>query len=331
MSLLEVLPHPIQLDKYISLAEHESRTPASFFNSPPILHLRCENCKVQIPSDLLEPEGPLQSVFGPKPVSLATNGYSSKIPVQVNFEGVHVVAASNAFLLSSPATQKTLSIPYPFITLHAIQHSPSLSSPTSKLFNLYLQITSSPSSSDDSDELIELIIIPHLPAYSKPSSADAMVVDNVDSITNYTQETLTKAMFAALTRCADLHPTHNSSAMGFFDDEDDEDVSASDDEDGDQIAIEGYGDAMDVDHAFAKIKPKKESKAIGTAGAPGDGGWITSENAHLLEKVKIEGGLGPGAGSVRPREDDDDEPEANGNDGAEVRRDGAENKWRRTG
>lgn len=145
------------------------------------------------------------------------------------------------------------------------------------------------------------------------------------SMPQYNQETLTKAVFEALTRCADLHPTHHSDAQGFFDEPDDED-SGTDDEQEDQIAFEGtigYGnDAMDIESFNI---PK-------FGGPPGDGGWITSENVHLLEngnQVKVAGGLGPGAGSVRPRSDDEDE---NGPSGEQHECGGAvENKWRRTG
>lgn len=164
-------------------------------------------------------------------------------------------------------------------------------------------------------------------------------MDNDTAETNYSQETLTKAMFAALTRCADLHPTNSSSAMGFFDDEDEEEEEGSDDEQEDQISFEGpvgYGDEMDVDHTFTRIKKKKSNKAIGSGGMPGDGGWITSENVHLLEKVKIEGGLGPGAGSVRPREDDEEEEGEvagvpNGEGEPNGGKEGTEAKWRKLG
>lgn len=160
-----------------------------------------------------------------------------------------------------------------------------------------------------------------------------MAVDTTPgSEANHSQESLTKAMFAALTRCADLHPTNSSGAMGFFDDEDDEDYDGTDDEQEDAIAFEGpvgYGDEMDVDHAFTRIK-KKSSKGIGSAGMLGDGGWITSENVHLMEKVKVEGGLGPGAGRVRLRDEEEEEDSglANGNGHLNG---GIEVKWRRTG
>ena len=99
MSLLEVLPHPVDLSKYTSLAEHQSRTPLSFYDSPPILHFRAENCKIQITNDQLAAEGPLQAVFGPPPAHILNS--PPKIPVQINFEGVHVVAASE-YVLPQP-------------------------------------------------------------------------------------------------------------------------------------------------------------------------------------------------------------------------------------
>jgi len=72
---------------------------------------------------------------------------------------------------------------------------------------------------------------------------------------------------------------------------------------------------------------------------PGDGGWITSENAHLFEgqfpDVDVQNGpgeeggedvipLGPGAGTTREREVEDDG--INGTTAADE-----DTKWQRTG
>ena len=231
---------------------------------------------------------------------------------------------------------KTLSIPYPLITLHAIQHAPSLSSPNSKRYNVYLQI--SPPSVSETDDLTEIIVTPNLSfSTSQSPLGDRMAVDDPSAAQTYTQETLTKALFKALTNCADLHPTQGSSdAVGFFSDGEDEDGEDESDSDfDDAIAFEGvvgYGDAMDLDPEIRK--PKFNIKRKGS-GFPGDGGWITSENVHLLggggsssaTPAVTPGGLGPGAGSVRPRDDSEDDATV-GADGVEGGVDGT--KWRRT-
>lgn len=321
--LLEVLPHSPDLSKYVPLSEHQSSTPASF--SVPVLHFHSSNNQIVITSDLLAVPGPLQAVFGPPPASTA----SSTVPSEIQFDDVVIIAGSDAFLISPRSTSKTLVIPYPLITLHALQHAPSLSSPQMKLYKIYLQV-SPPSASSDTfeDNLMELVVIPRLPVTPIPSSSDAMMLDQSaqaainGNTVQYNQETLTKAVFDALTRCADLHPTHSSAAQGFFDEPDDED-DGTDDEQEDQIAFEGtigYGDdAMDIE-SFSIPK---------FGGPPGDGGWITSENVHLLDNgghVRISGGLGPGAGSVRPRLDDEDDDRPDGHEHETM-----ENKWRRTG
>ena len=190
----------------------------------------------------------------------------------------------------------------------------------------------------ETDDLTEIIVTPNLSfSTSQSPLGDRMAVDDPSAAQTYTQETLTKALFKALTNCADLHPTQGSSdAVGFFSDGEDEDGEDESDSDfDDAIAFEGvvgYGDAMDLDPEIRK--PKFNIKRKGS-GFPGDGGWITSENVHLLggggsssaTPAVTPGGLGPGAGSVRPRDDSEDDATV-GADGVEGGVDGT--KWRRT-
>jgi nucleotide-sensitive chloride channel 1A len=110
------------------------------------------------------------------------------------------------------------------------------------------------------------------------------------------QADIANAIFKALSTCTSLH----SAALN----------SDSEGEDGDRILFEGDGD-----------EPR-------LGGFPGEGGWITAENIDQFrfEDVEIGEGmtiLGPGAGSVRPREEDGTVAENVA--GAE------DTKWRRTG
>lgn len=45
---MEVLRSPPSTSSYVPLAEHQARTPASFYSGPPVLHYLSERCKVVI-------------------------------------------------------------------------------------------------------------------------------------------------------------------------------------------------------------------------------------------------------------------------------------------
>ena len=92
MALLQVLSERVSPSSYTPLVEHVSRTPSTFFNAPPVLHLHCETCDIKIPSDLLITDGPLKSVFGALPPYIQAS--ASAVPVQVTFEGVSVIVGS---------------------------------------------------------------------------------------------------------------------------------------------------------------------------------------------------------------------------------------------
>ena len=116
-------------------------------------------------------------------------------------------------------------------------------------------------------------------------------------------------IFHALSKCADLHP---------------------------DPAADGEGE--DEEDAIAGLGPT--SGGFG-GGMHGEGGWITSKNAHEFDGQfgdveVVEGGviLGPGAGTRRPREEDEREAvngDAAGGNSGEDGREADETKWRRTG
>lgn len=45
---MEVLGEPPKLGDFVSLVEHQSSTPASFYNGPAVLHYQSDYCKLRI-------------------------------------------------------------------------------------------------------------------------------------------------------------------------------------------------------------------------------------------------------------------------------------------
>lgn len=45
---MEVLTTPPEASAFVPLAEHQSRTPSSFYSGPPVLHYHSQRCKVVI-------------------------------------------------------------------------------------------------------------------------------------------------------------------------------------------------------------------------------------------------------------------------------------------
>lgn len=138
-----------------------------------------------------------------------------------------------------------ISIPYPNISLHAIQRLPSPTSPSDEIQGLYMQLDlpSETLSEDDDLSTIELTLL-------APSSSLA-----TDTITT---------LFSAISACSNLHPDPISQPS-----------SPSSSTDG-RIIFEG-----DIDNEEISGLPGV-SRGV-TDGSlpppfPGSGGWITAEN-----------------------------------------------------
>lgn len=209
------------------------------------------------------------------------------------------------FILVSSSLTTGLSIPYPSISLHAIQR-PAPTSPSS----LFLQIqTSSPTFDDhDPDSTISLSLIPSITAAAPRSDAPAPASGEGQP------SDPTSALYAALSACANLHPDPASGSEGA---------------DAEDPTIMFEGDVDQDGYTFT------DPPAGGLGGLPppmpGSGGWITAENVgEFFDEEgnwKGEGEaprLGEGAGMVRGRDDEDDEDDVVGEG------DGEETKWRRT-
>ena len=215
------------------------------------------------------------------------------------------------FILFSTQKSTGVSIPYPSISLHAIERS-SGTSPA----KLFLQIlTQSPTFDDyDPDSTICLFLTPTAgvePSVPQPPAAETPIpaTPTETPTTEPIQE-----LYTALSACADLHP--------------DPGTPGSDDE-GANIIFEG-----DTGENYTTLSNGQQTAL--PPPMPGSGGWITAENVgdFFDEEGNWRGqnqSLGEGAGSVRRREDDDDaDEEGVGVDGNGIA-DGEETKWRRTG
>jgi nucleotide-sensitive chloride channel 1A len=216
------------------------------------------------------------------------------------------VSLPRKFLLYSPSASTGISIPYPSISLHAIQRLRVPGATDTEVQGLYMQIATptAPTSEDDEEQCITMTLVP--PELTAEQRTEQ---ESSDEPT----ETPTQTLYNAVSACSNLHP--DPVEPGDEDDEDEESKPSFF-----QFGQEGMG-SLDGD-----LPPPVD----------GSSGWITADNMH--EFFDEEGnwigdgeppsfpGLGPGAGTVRAREEEDGEGE--GRDGEEE--EGEETKWRRT-
>jgi nucleotide-sensitive chloride channel 1A len=74
---MEILLSPPEPSAFIPLAEHQSRTPESFYSGPPILHYLSERCKVVILERELRDSAALRGLHGAGIQPRASNGESA--------------------------------------------------------------------------------------------------------------------------------------------------------------------------------------------------------------------------------------------------------------
>lgn len=185
-----------------------------------------------------------------------------------------------------------------------------------------MQLISTPapqSNSEEEEEELDTISMTIIPTASGvPTSISSATGENVDGAVeteNQPEQTPVQALFDALSNCANLHP----------DPADDEDEMM-----GQEQGLEGS-----MLYQAGLVMPGAQDSGLPPP-MPGSGGWITAENMHEFfdaegnwigpeedtdmadeegEEEEEDGALGPGAGTVRPR------------DGADEADD---TKWRRT-
>ncbi|KAI3074902.1 hypothetical protein CBS147353_5433 [Aspergillus niger] len=303
---MESIAAPPDTTTFIPLAEHQSRTPSSFHSGPPILYSHHQNCKLV----LLEREALAVPALGALREASTANGTTEEEgDKEIVIPGVNVWVTSEKFLLHNPTTNTGLSIPYPSISLHAIQRL-QLPSSEDQVQGLYMQIanptTSSYTAADDEEDALTVTVVPETPTQESSSPAEEG---------DEKPETPTQTLYAAVSACSNLHP---------------DPVEPGDEDEDDYEGEEGAFQSRLVSMGSAEggLPPPVE----------GSSGWITAENMHEFfdeEGNWIAGGeeptlpLGPGAGTVRQREEDEgavDGQEGVNGDG----NGGEETKWRRT-
>lgn len=312
---MEVLHEAPKVSSFVPLAEHQSTTPASFYSGPPILHYYSDRSKLII----LDREAQNTPALAPLLQHAASsqqnnegqiNGHSAESNERKTIEEVDVFVTSDKLFLYSNAAAVGVAIPYPSISLHAIQTLPSPASEVSGQ-GVYMQLispTAENNSEDAEPESISITVIPTASAPPRTATEDepSHPVETEDQ----PEETPVQALFNALSNCSNLHPDPIN--------EDDEDEGGS--------RLMRAGLAVPGDDSGGLPPPM-----------PGSGGWITAENMH--EFVDEDGNwiedqddgdemdddeaesaaepLGPGAGTVRSRQ--------GGADGEDD-----ESKWQRT-
>ncbi|KAL8786053.1 MAG: hypothetical protein Q9213_003036 [Squamulea squamosa] len=308
---MEVLHNAPYAGQFTSLSTHQSETPSSFHSGPPVLHHHSRSTTITINSQELESAPAFQNLV---PTHQRSNGVAhspaedeSENPGHaITIQGVDVWVTSDKFLLFSTTLSTGVSIPYPSISLHAIQRSPHPS--------LLLQLLSSsgPQFDDhDPEGTISLTITPTGSLADERGSTPPTPIEfrpSEDEASRVHPSAVEK-LFSALSACADLHPDHDSNSD--FDVED----APNEQSEGLYTQIDGLPPPM-----------------------PGSGGWITAENVGEFfdEDRNFRGGgaLGEGAGQVRRREEEEEEGVEEGADGdglQEADGESEETKWRRTG
>ncbi|KAI4173435.1 MAG: hypothetical protein LQ343_002968 [Gyalolechia ehrenbergii] len=308
---MEVLHTAPSESQFTPLSIHQSQTPSSFYTGPPVLHHFSPSSTLCINSTDLQNAPAFstlashtkQQANGSTPAPADTS--SEDEGHEVRIQNVDIWVTSEKFLLFSPALLTGVSIPYPSISLHAIQRSPQPS--------LLLQLLSNtgPQFDDhDPEGTISLTIVPK-PGVPQTRTQESGEQDLAPSAPSERIENLhadpVDALFSALSACADLHPDAASDSDINIDDE----AANNADQEPLYTQIDGLPPPM-----------------------PGSGGWITAENIGEFfdEEGNFRGGgrLGEGAGVVRGREEEDEMGDVDGN-GVDGDGEGEETKWRRTG
>ncbi|KAI9843419.1 MAG: hypothetical protein M1837_006445 [Sclerophora amabilis] len=383
---LEVIREAPSGDTFTPLSAHESQTPDSFYSGKPVLHYESHNAHAVVSKNTLDSFPLFSSLSGSVDASNSAgiNGHRSGVAEsadpseQVVVSGIDVWVTSTCVCvspLSGPiaifcaaadymrsrlilynASQSSgVSIPYPAITLHAIQRLQLPNSPPDSAHEdqgIYMQILSSSGNDaeynddDDDDGESDTLEITVIPSPSSSSSPPARPDSSPDT-------TPIQVFFAAVSTCSNMHPDPLNPSS----------TSSPSSASANPILFEGS-----VGYDSGIILPGNNSGDGGLPPAfPGSGGWITGENVgdyfdeegnwkegggggsgvggEEEEEDGVPGltvlgdaaGLGPGAGSVRPREPSEGKEEemvdgASETNGVTEDTDGVEEtKWRRTG
>ncbi|KAI5305505.1 hypothetical protein KEM55_008959 [Ascosphaera atra] len=151
---MEVLQSPPQSSTFIPLAQHQSQTPASFYDIPPVLHYHASQCR------LVAPARELRKLPGLKHGAGEGAGQEEEEGKDVVVEGVDVWVTSEyvRFYFFFASSSSGLAVPYPSISLHAVQRL-SLPDSNEQVPGLYMQLilntNHNATDADDDDEMLD--------------------------------------------------------------------------------------------------------------------------------------------------------------------------------
>ncbi|KAI9654666.1 MAG: hypothetical protein M1821_005873 [Bathelium mastoideum] len=307
------------LESFTPLEEHQEQTPGTFFGGKPILHLRTSKAQLILDEDELRASDAFsrlrQTQDQPSHTGAHVNGNSATDTPssRATIPDIDVWVTSEHFILYSPHTHSGLTIPYPSISLHALQRLV-LASDT-KVPALYLQLNLTSHDQTDDIETLDFSLVPAAAAPAQQRqhgilASDVLLATAAAEDEDAAATSPAQALYAAVTACADLHPDPRT---------------PGEEGDGEEGAGLGGADMM---------------PGAGLGGAdmmPGAGGWITAENmGDFMDEdgnfIGALGGLGPGAGTTRGRAELGEEGMVDDGEGEDedVGGEGEETKWRRT-
>ncbi|KAI9765499.1 MAG: hypothetical protein M1840_007325 [Geoglossum simile] len=284
---IEILHTPPSSSSFTPLSIHQSQTPSSFFSSTPVLHFSAREADLLVATP--EPAEGEEAALPP-----LLRGPAESDGGRVVVGGVDVWVTSANLILYSETKGTGIEIPYPAISLHAIQRL-RVPGKVGERQGLYMQIELGEDGGYEEDGSWELTVVPSTAQGEQPNPS-ALAAANVPEPTTISttppQEPIT-VLFAALSTCSNLHPDPTPSSP-----------TSSNDED--PVLFEGSV-------GYESLRPGEDLPPP----FPGSGGWITAENVG--EYFDEEGGL-------KKRRERGEE-----NDGGEEGDEEGEGKWRRTG
>ncbi|CAL3972058.1 unnamed protein product [Diplocarpon coronariae] len=281
---------PPMADSFTPLEQHQAQTPSTFYNAKPVLHYTKSGIRAVAARNRLS----TLSILGPDAngESQSTSaGSTQSLDENQTVQLVDIWISSENLTLFNQDIQRGISIPYPCISLHAIQRVDDPAKPSHEIPALYMQLDLSDPygvSDEENEDPVELSLIPGT------SSGE-------------TEGDTIKKLFEAVSNCSNLHP--DPTVEG--DDDDDED---------DRIIFEGSV-GYEGTSGLPGVQRGADDGGLPPP-FPGSGGWITAENVgdYFDEDGNWirdgETSLGEGAGRTRTRgEMDGAEVNGNGTDG----------------
>ncbi|KIW07314.1 uncharacterized protein PV09_02164 [Verruconis gallopava] len=264
---LEIVTECPQQDQFTPLSEHQEQTPSVFFGAKPVLHHHAAGVKLAV----------RRSEFGQSEALQQLDPSPGDATEDLILETDVWVTSKNVILYSSKAS-KGVSVDYPTIALHALGSQDGEAA-------VYLQLDLHDKDLTNDDEDIQTLTLHLIPGAEPRTESNGDANGHADGrhATNGAlpaNSSAAKALFEALSACADLNPDPA--------DEDEED-------DGSGMPEPGAGGWITSDNMHEFMDES--------------GNWIGPE-------VPV---LGAGAGQVRSRDAVDDEEEDPGDEHDETK------------